>query len=159
MVESKELREYKKLLNKYLYKPRYSGYLRHTDINYIKLRKIELTGLVNHKGAEEELIIINKVFEIYNIGIKLGLTYDSIRDMFINLESNKYKRGLVYSQSPEKETRDNKGTYVGSGGENCHKVRYPKKNRSKRVWAMFYKMFPYYARLDNWNGETSKRMK
>jgi hypothetical protein len=41
-----------------------------------------------------------------------------------------------------KETRDNKGVYVGSGGSNKNRIRYPKKARSKRVWRIFYEMFP-----------------
>jgi hypothetical protein len=56
-----------------------------------------------------------------------------------------------------KETRDNKGVYVGSGGSNANKVRYPSKKRSKKVWNIFYKMFPYFAEKDGWDGEKSKR--
>lgn len=41
-----------------------------------------------------------------------------------------------------KETRDNKGVYVGSGYSNAKKIRYPKKARSKRTWRIFYQMFP-----------------
>ena len=54
-----------------------------------------------------------------------------------------------------KEGRDNKGVYVGNGGSNANKVRYPKKARSKRTWAIFYKMFPSRALKDGWDGEKS----
>lgn len=57
-----------------------------------------------------------------------------------------------------KETRDNKGVYVGSGGSNAHSIRYPKKARSKRVWRIFYKMFPYTAKKDGWDGEKSTKV-
>ena len=60
-----------------------------------------------------------------------------------------------------KETRDNKGVYVGSGnGEHqyaVNKIRYPRKTRSKRVWSIFYKMFPSFAEKDGWDGEKSSR--
>ena len=49
-----------------------------------------------------------------------------------------------------KETRDNKGVYVGSGGSNVYSIRYPKKNRSKKVWDTFYKMFPWRAEKDGY---------
>ncbi len=59
-----------------------------------------------------------------------------------------------------KETRDNKGVYIGGfGGSNRNKVRYPKKNRSKRTWKIFYKMFPNNAERDEFDGQTSKKMK
>ena len=58
-----------------------------------------------------------------------------------------------------KETRDNKGVYVGSGGSNRNSIRYPKKARSKKTWAMFYSMFPYTAKADGWDGKTSSKMK
>lgn len=45
-----------------------------------------------------------------------------------------------------KETRDNKGVYVGSGWSNKNNIRYPKKARSKRTWRIFYKMFPHAAK-------------
>lgn len=58
-----------------------------------------------------------------------------------------------------KETRDNKGVYVGSGWSNANKIRYPKKARSKRTWSIFYKMFPRLAESDMFDGQTSKKMK
>lgn len=67
------------------------------------------------------------------------------------------------SHNNAKETRDNKGVYVGSGnGEHQYlicKIRYPRKARSKRVWSIFYKMFPSMAEKDNWDGEKSNRTK
>ncbi|MCK9416747.1 hypothetical protein M0Q97_08840 [Candidatus Dojkabacteria bacterium] len=58
-----------------------------------------------------------------------------------------------------KETRDNKGVYIGGGGFNVNMVRYPKKKRSFKVWKIFYSMFPDKAEKDNFDGKTSDRMK
>lgn len=59
-----------------------------------------------------------------------------------------------------KVNKDNQDDYnYGSGGSNCHSVRYPSKKRSKRVWKKFYKLFPRLAERDNWNGKTSNKMK
>jgi hypothetical protein len=62
---------------------------------------------------------------------------------------------------PKPKQQDNKGYIVGGGGcrTNANKIRYPKKNRSKRVWRIFYAMFPHLAKKDGYDGETSKRMK
>lgn len=158
MEDSKEIREFKKTLNYYSIKPMYAGYFRHCDLDYmIELRDKYL--LNNDWFSKRQIIIINKILEIYKTGEKLGLTLKDIKSMCFRLDVERHQRNCIYSKRPQKETRDNKGVYVGSGGSNRHKVRYPKKNRSKRVWATFYKMFPYYAERDNWNGETSDRMK
>lgn len=63
-----------------------------------------------------------------------------------------------YDNMPS-QSRDNNGIYVGGGGENINTVRYPSKKRSKKVWAKFYNMFPLHAKEDNWDGQTSDRMK
>ena len=58
-----------------------------------------------------------------------------------------------------KETRDNKGQFVKSEYYPVINIRYPKKNRNKRTWKKFYEMFPGQAIKDNWDGETSDKMK
>lgn len=73
-----------------------------------------------------------------------------------------------------RETRDNKGQFThptakyhtptrdeNGNIEHCNFniIRYPKKARSKRTWKMFYKMFPAQAVIDNWDGNTSNKMK
>jgi hypothetical protein len=63
-----------------------------------------------------------------------------------------------YNKRPQKEGRDNKGVRVGNGGGNRNSIRYPSKKRSKRVWKTFYKMFPYYAERDGWDGKKSSRI-
>ena len=66
---------------------------------------------------------------------------------------------IDYKKNNAKETRDNKGVYVGNGGSNCNKIRYPKKARSKRTWGIFYKMFPLAAERDGWDGKKSSKTK
>lgn len=103
--------------------------------------------------------IYNKIFETYEKGIRLGLSYAEIYDIWYKIKTTYKKSNYDYRKTPQKEGRDNKGVYVGSGGSNCNKVRYPSKKRSVRVWKKFYAMFPYYAEKDNFDGKTSDKMK
>ena len=36
-------------------------------------------------------------------------------------------------------------------------VRYPSKKRSKATWRNFYRLFPYLAEKDGWDGNKSSR--
>jgi len=98
--------------------------------------------------------------------------YCELKQLFIELEMSDleyrkicYTEREQYNSSREslklnnlKETRDNKGVYVGSGNRHGWAIRYPKKARSKRVWATFYKMFPHRAEVDGWDGEKSLKV-
>lgn len=75
------------------------------------------------------------------------------------IADSEYLKRTINPQNTYKETRDNKGVYVGSGESNTDKIRYPSKNRSKRTWKIFYQMFPRAAKDDDFDGKTSKRMK
>lgn len=55
--------------------------------------------------------------------------------------------------------RDNKDIHIGNGGSGSNKVRYPSKKRPLSTWRRFYKLFPYYAERDNFDGKTSDKMK
>ena len=94
---------------------------------------------------------------------KLVLDLNIKKDEYLKISSEESQKINLYRESLKnndpKESRDNKGVYVGSGNSNTHKIRYPKKSRSKKVWTIFYKMFPDCAKADGWDGETSKRMK
>ena len=96
--------------------------------------------------------------EIKKLVLELNLTGDEYHKITVE-EMNKKNFAFKIKMNPFKEieTRDNKGVYVGSGNSNANKIRYPKKNRSKRVWSIFYKMFPRMAEKDGWDGETSNR--
>ena len=101
----------------------------------------------------------NSYKEIKEIVLELNITKEEYFQ--ISYEESKkitLSKNSLKNKDP-KESRDNKGVYVGSGNSNANKIRYPKKTRSKKVWSIFYKMFPNIAKLDGWDGETSKKMK
>lgn len=121
---------------------------------------------------------LDKMIEYSNqidskIGKKRFLAFSEIKSIVLELNISKEEYFIIYAKESKrkylaqnnlklntiKETRDNKGVYIGNGGSNINKVRYPKKNRSKKTWKIFYKMFPNKAEKDEWNGQTSKRMK
>lgn len=100
----------------------------------------------------------NSYKEIKQLVLDLNITKEEYFQ--ISYEESKKKtlsRESLKNKDP-KESRDNKGVYVGSGNSHSGKIRYPKKSRSKKVWTIFYKMFPGCAKVDGWDGETSKRM-
>ena len=98
--------------------------------------------------------------EFYKLGREFELS-DEILELIISKYYISHQLDVQYLRKhdkPIKEGRDNKSVHVGSGGSNRNKVRYPKKNRNRRTWANFYKLFPKLAEQDGWNGKTSKRM-
>lgn len=102
----------------------------------------------NHIPAYTQVVIL---------GQELGMPLEEIKNVWFGVWRERKKGQADMNKRPQGETRDNKGVYVGSGGSHSNKIRYPKLNRSKKVWAKFYEMFPYAARLDNWDGEKSDR--
>lgn len=102
----------------------------------------------NHKGFCE----LKKLF------IELEMTDIEYRKIAL-IERERYndsRKSLNINNL--KETRDNKGVYVGSGNRHGWAIRYPRKARSKKVWATFYKMFPHRAEVDGWDGEKSVKV-
>ena len=108
----------------------------------------------NEKKGSKHLKIRN---EIYQLAEELNLSVEEFSDLWCEKYFEKTNNGYKYRLKPQKEGRDNKGIYVGNGGSNNNKVRYPSKKRSKRVWKIFYSMFPFYAERDGWDGEKSSR--
>lgn len=102
---------------------------------------------------------ILEMMNLYKLIDELGLTEKEVTEMWWEITVKKNKSKAEYNKRPQKEGRDNKDVHVGGGGSNRCKVRYPSKKRSLRTWKKFYKLFPYYAALDGWDGKTSKRMK
>jgi len=100
-----------------------------------------------------------KTLELSDLVKKLGLSKEEFDKIVILVNKTKVLKQSNYKLKPQKEGRDNKGVYVGNGGSNANKIRYPKKNRSIRTWRIFYQMFPKKAEQDGWDGNTSKRMK
>jgi hypothetical protein len=96
---------------------------------------------------------------IFELAKTLGLSDDELLQRWRQSMRERKEQIENFKKKPIPEGRDNKGVYVGGGGHNKNMVRYPSKKRSKRVWKIFYEMFPYYANRDGWDGETSNRMK
>ena len=105
------------------------------------------------------------MIQIYEIGKSLSYSEVEVLQMVRNIVCHKYASRLryssktVYDTMPKPDGRDNKDTYVGGGGSNRNKIRYPSKKRSKSTWKKFYALFPYAAERDNWDGNTSDKMK
>lgn len=150
MKQDKKLRRLTFLIHKY------DTYGRFHDIEFLTEQINIYAKYISEKQCKE---LHSAYSEIKKLILELKIdntTYNKIAK-----EEAKKKFNIFDSLKLNnlKETRDNKGVYVGSGGSNRNSVRYPKKNRSKKVWKMFYKMFPYRAKMDDFDGETSKRMK
>lgn len=96
---------------------------------------------------------------IFEISKELGLSDEEVRLKWAEITNERTEQKNSYKGKPIPEGRDNKGIYVGNGGSNGNKVRYPSKKRPKRTWKIFYQMFPRLAERDGWDGQTSKRMK
>lgn len=130
--------------------------------------------------TEVMLTRLDKMIQSYSVcntgfGVERYKAYVEMKKLVLELEltGDEYwkitaeERLKMYNATPKRnnaeETRDNKGVYVGSGnGEHQYpicKIRYPRKARSKRVWSIFYKMFPSMAEKDGWDGEKSNRTK
>lgn len=113
-----------------------------TDYTFRRCNRNERTSIINVLSSikrlglnDEELIVICE--EQYK------LWYNS----------KCYNNKKVYTIS-----RDNKEA-INYGNRGCHtsKIRYPSLKRSKRTWANFYKLFPYLAEREHWDGEKSDR--
>ena len=96
-----------------------------------------------------------RIFELAEL---LGLSDEDLLNRWKDSLRNRTKQNRAYKLKPIPEGRDNKGVYVGTGGDNRNKIRYPSKKRSKRVWKIFYQMFPHLIESDRWDGKTSKKM-
>lgn len=114
--------------------------------------------------------------ELLAMVLGCGMTNEDIQNhmnTMVNPRAEWNKRMKEHNNGG-KETRDNKGQFVeetttyqkpnrfeNGNIEHCNfnKIRYPKKKRSKRTWRQFYKMFPKQAIIDNFDGNTSSKMK
>lgn len=97
---------------------------------------------------------------IYKLAEELEISDNELKLMWFEKWTQVYKLKLEYQKKPQKEGRDNKDVYVGSGfGNSNNPIRYPSKKRSIKTWKNFYKLFPYAAVVDGWDGKTSNRMK
>lgn len=150
MSDRDKLRRLKHLMYKYYITVYYFNGWRKADIEAARQCKEAGEKISSHLAEK---------IELYDLAKELNIPDNELCKMWVQIRKQKYERDRIYSQRPQKEGRDNKGVYVGSGGSNKNSVRYPSKKRSKATWVKFYAMFPYYAEKDNWDGKTSDRMK
>lgn len=111
------------------------------------------------KYPKRYISICRNMLKVVDLMTKLGLSKESLSLRYSTISKSRRLSKQIYKLKPQKEGRDNKGVYIGSGGSNRNKVRYPKKNRSLRTWRIFYQMFPKKAEQDGWDGKTSSKMK
>lgn len=104
-------------------------------------------------------IIANELVEIHMICKELKLTEKEVSNLWSEQSQKRVTNHSIMKGSPLKEGRDNKDIHVGSSGSNRNKIRYPSKKRSIKTWKKFYKLFPWAAIEDGWNGKTSNKMK
>lgn len=94
----------------------------------------------------------------YKTGSQLGLSQLDVYNMAKDIHVKRIKDYEIYTSKPLGEGRDNKSVHVGTGGSNKNPIRYPSKKRNKRTWRNFYKLFPYLAIKDNYDGQKSDKM-
>lgn len=118
----------------------------------------EIVKVLGHYCKDKQSRLKNSL-ELIIVGESLGYSLDKIEYDRINTYKQQLERTKLYNKKPQQEGRDNKGVYVGSGNHWGSTVRYPSKKRNKKTWKTFYKMFPLLAKNDNWDGNTSDKMK
>lgn len=153
MTNKKKYRRLRYLIHKYDICP----YLNLELIEYLDNKIQNLSGFDN---IDKNVSKIRKAFiEIKKLTIELNIS----KEEYLKIAKEELRKKSIIQEylkiNTLKETRDNKGVYIGNGGSNVNTVRYPKKNRSKRTWKIFYEMFPWKSKNDEYNGKTSKRMK
>lgn len=159
MTQEKKLKKLKTLIHKYF--------------NYISIDRIEsdfdlikyLDKYIEHYAGWHAAFKGEDYHKAYKkmkeFVIDLDIDKDQFLKMYVDALKKRYKKHeeLKLDTKTHKETRDNKGFYVGSGNSNKNKIRYPKKSKSKKTWKIFYNMFPERVIIDGYDGKTSKRMK
>ena len=120
--------------------------------------KTFLTDLTKHNSKIHTEWVLG-VNQIYKLSDELNFTETEVEVLWNHVRREKYRNHTDYNQSPPKEGRDNKDVHVGGGGSNRCMIRYPSKKRSIKTWKKFYKLFPWAAERDGWDGKTSNRMK
>ena len=135
---------------------KYDMWYRFADLNFLDQQISIYANNLDDKKCKE---YYNAYTEIKNLISELNIS----KEEYCKIATEEYENvSYTHKQlrvNNLKETRDNKGVYVGSCGSNIKKIRYPKKNRSRQTWKIFYNMFPELAKLDGWDGKKSKKMK
>lgn len=138
-------------------------YYYNENFSTFKERKLKDVTEVLEGGYKKYGRVFTKQSEhfmnVFKLSEELGINDDDLKTMWLKTIEEHDKQRKLYTIKPQKEGRDNKGVYVGSGGGNKNMIRYPSKKRSKRTWKTFYTMFPHLAERDGWDGNSSKKMK
>jgi len=140
-----------------------------------KLRKIKALMYKHHETSRDYMITcyerINEcdikahkewvfgVKEIFKLCDELKFTDTEIDILWRHFTKQRNINHEVYTNKPPKEGRDNKAVHVGGGGSNRNMIRYPSKKRSLSTWKKFYKLFPWAAERDGFDGKSSSKMK
>ena len=138
---------------------------KHDPFHYQNREKIEISLAESKalKYGKRSVTALTEILEIHKLIEELKITDSSfgVNNLWLDMHFVKTNSERIRQLKPPRESRDNKGVYVGSGYSkyNANKVRYPSKKRSLRVWKTFYKMFPRLAEKDKWDGKTSIKMK
>jgi hypothetical protein len=147
--------KYKRRLRNIIYK---IGYLINPGYAVIKGLSIpEFKKRINYLSSEYKKIIsetsikklnagfqkqVNLLFELEKIIKEYNVSDEELLKIWKQTRHKKIVSNILLSHNTLSETRDNKYVYVGSGGSNKNKIRYPSMKRSKSTWKKFYKLFP-----------------
>ena len=63
---------------------------------------------------------------------------------YVPIKTYVFDETVGYKVMPKSGHRDNKDHYVGNGGSNGCKVRFPRKVRGNATWEKFWTLFPRY---------------
>lgn len=157
MSKNKDIRELRKLL----YENSSSIHSKTWDLSSLvinSLSEIDLVdkclSMISHDLSKKFRELVSNLKLTNEDIIKLsGYDIKSYKSYSLYIKSKwKYKNGMV---SPVR--RDNKSSVNRGSGAQGNYVRYPSKKRSLYTWRNFYKLFPWLAKEDEWNGRTSKR--
>ena len=101
---------------------------------YVPLLKDGFVFPSFRKGVKEDYIKI----------LTLGRKYygEKLEMVWRDLTEDRWKRKYYNGTMPNLPKQDNKKTYVGGGGDNRNRIRYPSLKRSKTTWRRFYALFP-----------------
>lgn len=135
MGNDRKTRRLRYLIHKY----DINGYLKFNDNDLIAYLDRMLSYMKDNKKN-----FYKAFFEIKKLVLELSITKNEYfkisRDEYLKKTNSKEKLKI----NNLKETRDNKGVYIGGGGSNRNKIRKPSKKRSKRTWRIFREMFPKF---------------
>ena len=119
------------------------------------LRRLEEYKEYNQNQIDVLRMIDMSIKYIHEMGLtKADFLVIANNIRIYNREDNfryKYDRKVYITR------RDNKSSVNYGSGYSGNVVRYPSKKRSKATWRNFYRLFPYLAEKDGWDGNKSSR--